>query len=475
MVDITFIIFGASGDLTQRSIIPALYRLFLNKEIQNFAIIGTAIDDISALEMLNRAKPKILPEIFNEKVWANFISKARYQRLNFNSKADFKELENLISETEKELKLSGNRILYCATGARFFVPITKFSLENNIIYKQDQNNLIKSNLSKNNLNKRFYRIAYEKPFGYNLESAKEINKKIKALLDKSQIFRIDHFIANKAILAILQTRITNNIFEAGLNSKYIENIKIIIDESIGVGARGALYETFGSILDMVQNHLFQILSLVCLDLPKELTHEELSKAKADLLSKVKFENGILGQFEGYTEIQDVNPDSQIDTYSELLFKIKNKRWQNTPILLRTGKELKSKFWCVEINFKISDSIKEATNAKHNYIRFYLDPKSDFAGLKIEFNKAITNSFIETEPEIIEVNLLKNNIDKISQKNIIEPYYTIFKALIDDNKIISVSFDEIKNSWKIVNQIKSKKLKLLKYKKQGLGPKVKLLN
>jgi len=204
------IILGATGDLSRHKIFPALYRLFIENKLNDSIIIGAALDDVDTAGFMQIIKTLIKPE--DEKQWQQFIHRVSYLAINFTQEEDFKKLEQFVSAAEKKVKLSGNRIVYCATAPYFYCTIT--------------HGLAKSGLVKKGINQR---IVYEKPFGNDLASAHEINECISQYFQEDQIFRIDHYLTKELVGNIALVRFTNIVFEPLWNNRYIDQVQIVFD------------------------------------------------------------------------------------------------------------------------------------------------------------------------------------------------------------------------------------------------------
>lgn len=447
MVDVTFIIFGFSGDLAKRSLIGALYNLFAQKKINNFVVIGTSFDDISVELVLDRAKEFI--KNLDQNIWLEFCKKIFYQKLNFNHVEDFFKLREKIKIVEKEFSLSSSRLFYCATESKYFKIITQNLAETKIISKQEETKNIGWN-----------RIAYEKPFGYNLVSAKRIYKELKILLDEKQVWCIDHYLTKELVNNIIYLRFTNRIIEELWSNKDVEEISIVLNEKLSVNGRGKYYDSSGALVDIIQNHLFQVMALIGMDLPEGFSADKIHECKIKAMKKFKFVDGILGQYDGYKLEKDVDPDSKTETYAALKFLINNKRWQNVPFILKTGKCLDKSQTYIEIKFKSVDcKLTNICPTRSNSLIIRMAPEPTF----------ILNVNIK-EPE-------KNLIDSVDLEFCYDckypltpsPYAKIFENIISGERSISVRFDEIEISWKLIDKIRKLNLPIKLYEKFSSGP------
>ena len=245
MKNTTIIIFGATGDLSKRKIIPALYQFAEKNKLENILIVGAAVEDISAQEMLNAARP-FVHHAENE-YWDILQKHSYYKKVNFQEQQDFASLKMFIEEHEKNHNfIHTNRLFYLATAAQFFCPITYAIAHINLL------------LHKTNTENSWHRIVYEKPFGHDSASAHEINECIQRHLDESQVYRIDHYLTKEVVSNIAMIRFANAIFEPLWSNTYIDQVHIILSESIGIEGRSTYYDSFGAIRDVVQNHMLEL-------------------------------------------------------------------------------------------------------------------------------------------------------------------------------------------------------------------------
>ncbi len=286
--DCTIVIFGFTGDLTRRKLIPSLYRLIKEKKLNNFAIIGTGIEDVNPHDILAHAQKFIQQEI-DDAIWQKLKERVYYHKLNAENKEDYNSLCVLLNQVEKKYKIPKNRLFYLAVAAYYFCSIT--------------HNLAKTKCAERigEYEKVWQRIVYEKPFGHNLETAHEINECIKKYFDESQIYRIDHYLTKELVSNITLVRFTNCVFEPLWNNRYIDQVQIILSETMGIDGRGAYYDYYGAVRDVVQNHMLELLALICMETPKKLTGEYVRNERAKVLEKVRVVDGILGQYDGYTQ------------------------------------------------------------------------------------------------------------------------------------------------------------------------------
>lgn len=448
MNNCTIVLFGASGDLARRKIIPALYQMVARNKLDKFLLIGAALDDLTTEAFLERSKEFIFK--FDDLAWRHLVKSSHYQKLHFTNKSDFQTLNALVEKLETEHAMSGNRFIYLAAASEFFCDIT--------------NNIAATGLAKkeNQQEKKWYRIIYEKPFGTSLKSAQEINQCIQSYFDEKQIFRIDHFLTKELVGNIALVRFTNCVFEPLWNNRFIDQVQIILNESIGIEGRGAYYDKYGALADVVQNHMLEMLALIGMEAPEKLTGDFVRNERAKVLSKVQFVDGILGQYEGYKKEKNVSPNSNIETFAALHLTVDNPRWAGVPFYLKTGKYLAKKETVIHIKFKKVDCLlAKKCPSEPNYLTIEIAPQ---AGFILKLNAKTVGKFDEVEP--IKMEFCHSCVYSPYTS---EDYEILFEEIIRGEQSIVVRFDEIEYAWKLIDLIKEKNLPLFEYKKGSQGP------
>jgi len=442
----TFIILGATGDLAKRKLIPAIYKLAADKKLCKFAIVGVSLLKTTVQEMLEPAKKFI--GSFDAHVWSTITASSYYHEMDFHDAQGYASLNKLINNVEKKHKLVGNRIFYLATMPEHFEVITK--------------NLAKQDIVTKHSNQAWSKVVYEKPFGYDLRSAKKINAIIAKVFHEDQAYRIDHYLGKELVGNIALMRFTNRVFEPLWNNKNIDSVQIILSEDIGIEGRGAFYDSYGALKDVVQNHMLQIVSLVAMESPKTLDAEHIRDAKAQVLKKIKIESVILGQYEGYRDEKNVKKDSKTETFAALKLSIDRKRWKGVPFYLKTGKYLKKKEASIHIKFKMAKCLLDVCPADSNYLTIKIDPDPGFF---LELNMKVpgmTNQIAPVKMELGHSGLLGPNTP--------EAYEVLLADVINGDQSTFVRSDEIELSWKVIQQIAKLRHKIYFYKKNSAGPK-----
>lgn len=357
----TLVIFGATGDLTSRKLLPALYQLSIEQLLpRHFACIGFArrekSDDLfreemrAAVEKFARTKP------IDKEKWDALSKQIFYHRSNFDSDEGYEELKSRLAKIDQQLGTEGNRLFYLATQPSFFPMIVEKLHDHNLLYPYD----VKA--------KNWSRVVIEKPFGHDLNSAIELQSQITKYLDERQIYRIDHYLGKETVQNLLVFRFGNSIFEAIWNNHHIENVQITVAEDMGIGTRGLFFEEAGMLRDIVQNHMMQLLSLVAMEPPTRFKAQAIRNEKVKVMESIRpfpEENPTLsavrGQYGpgvinektvcGYREENNVAKDSMVETFVAMELFIDNWRWAGVPFYLRAGKRLPKRTTEVAITFK----------------------------------------------------------------------------------------------------------------------------
>jgi glucose-6-phosphate 1-dehydrogenase len=355
-----FVIFGASGDLTSRKLIPALYNLSCQELLPpGFAVIGfamTPMDDASFREKMRewvRTSPEVLA--FRPKLWDEFAPCLHYITADFESPDGYQLLAERLRDMDATRGCGGNRIFYFSTSPTFFAPIVTRLGEHGLVNRKSEG-------------EGWTRLIIEKPFGRDAASAQALNEVIRSAVEEEQVYRIDHYLGKETVQNILAFRFANSIIEPIWNRQYIDHVQITAAETLGVEHRGGYYDRSGALRDMFQNHLFQLMALVAMEPPVLYQGQAVRDRKADVLRAVVpiepehlTASAVRGQYgpgtldgnavPGYREESQVAPDSQTETFAALKLMVENWRWAGVPFYLRSGKRLPRKMTLIAIEFK----------------------------------------------------------------------------------------------------------------------------
>ncbi len=356
------VIFGATGDLTRRKLLPALYRLAQQRLVPSeFAILGTARRLHSDEEFREAMKAAISEfaddEPLDEAAWESFAKRIFYIGGEFNDAQLYEQLKTKLAEIDKEYDTNGNRLFYLATAPPFFGVVAKHLGAAGLADASNSSNV-----------QSWTRVIVEKPFGHDLESARALNRELAEVFEERQVYRIDHYLGKETVQNLLVFRFSNSIFEPLWNRQYIDHIQITNAETLGVEGRGGYYETAGALRDMIQNHVFQVTSLIAMEPPSSLSANGVRDEKIKAMQGVRAlppeqidQRAVRGQYgpgtvlgdtvPGYREEPGVEPSSSTETFAALKLYFDNWRWAGVPFYLRSGKRLQKHITEIAIQFK----------------------------------------------------------------------------------------------------------------------------
>jgi glucose-6-phosphate 1-dehydrogenase len=446
----SFVIFGATGDLTHRLVLPALYNLAAADLLPDrHCVVGVARKGMSSealRDSLMQGLRKFATRPVNDATATRLLECVTSIEADPSDPASFDAMRERLETLETTRNTSGNRLFYLATPPNAFLPISR--------------QLGRTGMLKENGNWR--RLVVEKPFGTDLASAKALNEELLKLLNENQIYRIDHYLGKETVQNILVLRFANGMFEPIWNRNHIDHIQITVDEKLDVGQRGSFYDATGALRDMVPNHLFQLLSLVAMEPPIRFDAHSVRSEKADVLSAIQtqseadaLKNSVRGQYLGgrigdtvvpdYRNTKDVSSDSTTETYAALKLWIDNWRWAGVPFYLRTGKALGTKRTEVAIKFKQAPfamfACTPVTRLSQNYLVISIEPTQ---GITLQFNTKVPGPAI--------------TIDGVEMKFQYKDYFNaepstgyetlIYDCMIGDN-ILFQRADGVEAGWKAV--------------------------
>jgi glucose-6-phosphate 1-dehydrogenase len=343
------VIFGASGDLTHKKLMPALYSLMFRRLLPaRFAIVGVARtdgDDDAFRSDMKDAVQKHARDEFREDVWDQLAQNMHYVATDFSDDAGENALQDLLTKLDEERKLGGNRVYYLAVPPGAFPTIVDA-------------------LGKRRTATGWTRLIVEKPFGHDLDSARKLNAMLREHFEENEIFRIDHYLGKETVQNMNALRFANGIFEPIWNRQFIDHVQITVAESIGIEGRAGYYESSGAIRDIFQNHLLQLLALTAMEPPIDFTAESVRNEKVKVLKALHTpgpKSVVRGQYgrgfvEGdevvaYREEEGVAPDSMTETFVAAKLYVDNWRWADTPFYVRMGKRLARRETTIAIQFK----------------------------------------------------------------------------------------------------------------------------
>ena len=465
----TFVLFGATGDLAKRKIYPALFNLFLDKKLpDSYLIIGVGRGELSDHEYQTRVKEALINYsrhlVEEESQIEEFIEAFRYSQLNVTIAEDYKNLLELMQQSEKDRKIADNRMFYLSVAPEFFDVIAA--------------NIKESGLSATN---GWKRLIIEKPFGHDLQSSQHLNEQLSNAFEEDEIYRIDHYLGKPMVQNLEALGFANPILQALWNNQHIANVQITASETVGVEERAGYYDKVGAIRDMVQNHMLQLLMMTGMHLPTQMISTDIRSEKIKVMESLRplQKNEVVGQvvrgqYEhgeiegepviGYSEEPGVNASSNNDTFVATRLWIDNDFWIGVPFYIRTGKRMKEKFTKIVIEFKnpLKDLFRnDNQNAAPNLLVINVSP---YEGVSMQLNsKNPLNG--DLEPIIVDFSS--------SEKDVPEAYeLLIFDALRGDSTFFA-HWKEVELSWKWVQPIleafDENNLPLHPYQAGSMGP------
>lgn len=369
------VIFGATGDLTGRKLVPALYNLSRDGQLPgHFACVGFArrpkSNEEFRQEMLDAVNQFSRNRPVDNDVWHSFNDQLFYHQSEFDNDEGYESLRRMLDHLDKQFGTKGNRLFYLSTQPSYFPLIIEKLSKHGLVYNADT------------VHDKWSRVIIEKPFGHDLKSAEQLQKEISEYLEESQIYRIDHFLGKETVQNLLVFRFSNSIFESLWNNHHIDHVQITVSEEMGIGTRGRLWEEAGMLRDIVQNHMMQLLCLVAMEPPASLKADAIHAEKTKVLNAIRplplkklSEVAIRGQYgpgyingkevKGYRQEVNVSPTSSVETYAALKLSIDNWRWNGVPFYLRAGKRLAKRSTEIAIIFKKAPGYLFHTEAKTN--------------------------------------------------------------------------------------------------------------
>ena len=437
---LSIVIFGASGDLTQRKLVPSLFNLFHKGRLpKKFRIIGygnTAFTDDQFRTHLEDGLKQFATFAYKNENWQAFVESLTYQQGRYTDLADFKKLGIFMKDWENG---AGNRIYYMSTPPGVFTNIIDLLGLTNQLNEENG----------------WRRVVIEKPFGTDLVSAYSLNEQIHKALNEKQIYRIDHYLGKETVQNILVARFANTIFEPLWNRNYIDHVEITVAEKVGVEHRGRFYDNVGVGRDMLQNHLLQLTSLVAMEPPSSFDASALRNEKVKVLNSIRpmrpedvMKRTVRAQYKGYREENGVNSDSITPTYAAVKLQIDNWRWQGVPFYLRSGKGLKEKLTQITIEFKEPPHLlfpTESGRLTPNMLVLYLQPDE---GIHWRFEAKVP----DTIADMRSVDMEFHYEDSFGKAAIPEAYERLLLDTIMGEASLFTRADEVETAWGLIDPI-----------------------
>jgi len=438
----TVVIFGASGDLTARKLIPSLYRLDRKKRLpESVRIVGvsrTVLTDEAFRQKMAEGIKNYSSADWHEGDWARFASRLHYCPGDAATQGGLANLKEWLAANEPN-----------GAGARLYYLSVAPGLYGQIVAR-----LTESGMTKAPSKEQWRRIIIEKPFGHDYESARELNEEVRQYLREDQIYRIDHYLGKETVQNLLVFRFGNTLFEPLWNANYIDNVQITVSETVPVGSRGDYYDKAGVLRDMFQNHLLQLMALVAMEAPAKYSADLLRNEKVKLLDAITIpteeeakETIVTGQYAGYLKEKGVDPHSKTPTFAAIRLNVDNWRWRGVPFFLRSGKALKSRTSEILVQFRCPP-----------HLMFPLPPgetiECNRLAICIQPNEGIHLRFQSKVPDQEKMLLAPAEMDfqynqTYSGVAIPEAYERLLQDALAGDASLFMRSDEIERSWAII--------------------------
>jgi glucose-6-phosphate 1-dehydrogenase len=452
------VIFGATGDLTHRKLIPALYNLAADGDLPpGLSVVGFARRDKNDevfREELYEAARKYSRQPIDDALWKNFASSIFYHRSEFSDEEGYRRLGERLAEIDRERGTRGNRIYYLSAGPDQFEPIL-------------------SHLTATGLNRTadgaWARIIVEKPFGIDLQTAQHLNTDVNHGFKEQDTFRIDHYLGKETAQNIMVLRFANALFEHLWNHRYIDHVQITASEKLGVENRAGYYEGAGALRDMVQNHLLQLLCLIAMEPPTDLSADSIRDEKVKVLRSLRrirgedvFRNVVRGQYTdgsidgekvvGYREEKNVNPASMTETYAGLKILIDNWRWADVPFYVRVGKRLPKSGTEIGIHFKNAPGVlfnrdqANGLDGAQNVLVIRIQPDE---GVSLRIQSKVPGASVRIQPVKMDFRY-GTSFGKASP----EAYERLLLDAMAGDATLFARRDEVEEAWRFIDDIEA---------------------
>ncbi|AJS60094.1 glucose-6-phosphate dehydrogenase [Paenibacillus sp. IHBB 10380] len=448
-----FFLFGATGDLARRKLFPAIYSLYREGKLaEDFAVIGVARRERSQDEfredLFNSIQEFCRYKAEDNEEWHSFAQHFEYKSLDINNVDGFRELREQTEQIEARYQVPGNRIFYLALAPELFGSVS---------YNLQKGGMLES--------KGWNRLVIEKPFGYDLESAKELNKQLREVFKEEEIFRIDHYLGKEMVQNIEVIRFANAFFEPLWNNKHIANIQITLSETVGVEERGGYYDHAGALRDMGQNHMLQMLTMIAMEPPSRLLPEDIRDEKVKVIRSLRpyhtveevKKNVVRGQYAkgssqdrelpAYREEDKVDPNSNTETYFATRLFVDNFRWAGVPFYIRTGKRLPVKTTEIVVEFRSMPTnvyLGQKHTLEPNLLVIRVNPME---GIYVKINAKKPGSESDIEP--LAMDFCQSCMIGINSP---EAYERLLHDAVRGESTYFTRWDEVASAWSFVDKI-----------------------
>jgi glucose-6-phosphate 1-dehydrogenase len=437
----TFVIFGASGDLTSRKLIPALFKLFRKKRLKDgLRVIGFSRSPYSHDDWrkeLAESTAKFAGDDFDAAAWQEFAASLYYHPGDIGEPDDFDKLRGFLAQIEGGA--ASLRVYYLATAPSFYEPAVKQLGRAGMAAEVDAPR----------------RVVVEKPFGFDLASAKQLNQAIHQVFAEQQVYRIDHYLGKETVQNLLVLRFANTIFEPVWNRNYIDHVQITVAEEVDVGKRAGYYDKAGVLRDMFQNHLLQLLMISAMEPPVRYEADSIRNEKVKVLHAVRSltpelvaKNTIRGQYEGYTSTDGVPADSRTATFAAVKLGVDNWRWQGVPFYLRSGKAMSCRTTQIVIQFREPPQRLFASERNNpcdaNRLVIQVQPAE---GIQLHFETKVPDAGMK-----LRMTDLSFNYHSEFGRSMPEAYERLLLDAIEGDPSLFARADEVEASWRVCDPI-----------------------
>jgi glucose-6-phosphate 1-dehydrogenase len=441
------VIFGVTGDLAKRKLLPALYHLMADGTLpESFAVVGVGRSDLSAAELREQVRRSVTElggrRFPDAATWEKFAGAIEYTRGSTEDLASYARLKEQLAAIDRTKGTAQNRIFYLATPPEAFAGAVENLRRAGLIYR-----------ARSAPDEPFSRVIIEKPFGRDLASARALNQLLAESLDETQAFRIDHYLGKETVQNILVFRYANSIFDPIWNRKYVDYVEITAAETLGIEQRGAFYDKTGVVRDIVQNHLLQVMALSAMEAPVSFRADDVRNEKVQVLRSLRrlTEDGmrrdvVLGQYDGYRGEKGVAPDSRTPTFAAMKVHIDNWRWHGVPFYLRAGKRLASHLTEIAVHFQavpryLFSGVENCQVVAPNVLRIRIQPDE---GISLRFMAKVPGDQMSLGN--VQMNM---SYAHAFGKQLSEAYERLLLDCMRGDATLFARRDEVEEAWKFV--------------------------